>query len=420
MRILHFADAHIDMANFGRHDPETGLPFRVLDFLRSLDTIVDTAINEKVDMVIFAGDAYKDRTPAPTFQREWGRRLMRLSTAKIPTIILIGNHDLSPSSGRAHALQEFDTLKVPYLYVIDKPKFITPQDIGLPIQVIGLPWISRSGLMSSLDDGQINPEEIYSKIEDLLTSLVKGYLEKINPELPVILTAHASVQGASFGGERMVMLGTDLVLPGSLVRDGRLDYVALGHIHKPQNLNGPGPDPCDKTAYQHPPAIYPGSIERVDFGEAHDDKFFVVAEVNRGHTLVEWRQLKQVRPFIETYLRLENTEDVTAQIKSLLPPLNKIKDSIVKLIIEYPRDFEKLINEIEIREYLNSAFEFQLIKRPQIETRVRLSDGQNIASLTPLELLDKYWQASHVNNPEAILLQNLANQIIREDTNNPQ
>jgi exonuclease SbcD len=218
----------------------------------------------------------------------------------------------------------------------------------------------------------------------------------------------------------MVMLGTDLVLPGSLVRDGRLDYVALGHIHKPQNLNGPGPDPRDKTAYQHPPAIYPGSIERVDFGEAHDDKFFVIAEVNRGHTLVEWRQLKQVRPFIETHIRLDNTEDVTAQIKSVLPPLNKIKDSIVKLIIEYPRDFEKLINEIEIREYLNSAFEFQLIKRPQIETRVRLSDGQNIASLTPLELLDKYWQASHVNNPEAILLQNLANQIIREDTNNPQ
>ena len=75
MKLLHFADAHIDMANYGRHDPQTGLPLRVLDFLKSLDTIVDTAISEKVDMVIFAGDAYKDRSPAPTFQREWGRRL---------------------------------------------------------------------------------------------------------------------------------------------------------------------------------------------------------------------------------------------------------------------------------------------------------------------------------------------------------
>ena len=44
--ILHFADAHIDMANYGRHDPQTGLPLRVVDFLNSLDTIVQAAIDE--------------------------------------------------------------------------------------------------------------------------------------------------------------------------------------------------------------------------------------------------------------------------------------------------------------------------------------------------------------------------------------
>ena len=91
VKILHFADAHIDMANYGRHDPETGLPLRVLDFLKSLDTIIDAAIDERVDMVLFAGDAYKDRTPAPTFQREWGKRIMRLSRAGIPTLLLFKN-----------------------------------------------------------------------------------------------------------------------------------------------------------------------------------------------------------------------------------------------------------------------------------------------------------------------------------------
>ena len=121
MKLLHFADAHIDMANYGRHDPESGLPFRVLDFLKSLDTIIDTAINEKVDLVIFAGDAYKDRTPAPTFQREWGKRIMRLSAAKIPTLLLVGNHDLSPSIGRANAIEEFETLQVPYVRVLARP-----------------------------------------------------------------------------------------------------------------------------------------------------------------------------------------------------------------------------------------------------------------------------------------------------------
>src|SRR5574339_652269 len=143
MKLLHFADAHIDMANYGRHDPETGLPLRVLDFLRALDTIVEAAISEKVDMVIFAGDAYKARSPAPTFQREWGKRIIRLSRAKIPTLLLVGNHDLSPATGRAHAIQEVDTLEVPYVRVLQKPQFYKPADLwDVPVQVIAMPWVS--------------------------------------------------------------------------------------------------------------------------------------------------------------------------------------------------------------------------------------------------------------------------------------
>src|SRR5512133_2970735 len=149
LKILHFADAHIDMANYGRHDPQTGLPMRVMDFLKSLDTIVDTAIAEQVDLVIFAGDAYRDRNPAPTFQREWGRRIMRLSKAKINTLLLVGNHDLAPTLGRAHAIEEFTTLEVPYVRVLDRPARLGPADLGgLPVQVLALPWIGRSGLMA--------------------------------------------------------------------------------------------------------------------------------------------------------------------------------------------------------------------------------------------------------------------------------
>ncbi len=404
MKLLHFADAHIDMANYGRHDPQTGLPLRVLDFLKSLDTIIETAIHEKVDLVIFAGDAYKDRTPAPTFQREWGKRIMQLSQAKIPTILLIGNHDLSPSIGRAHAIQEFDTLQVPYVHVIAKPAFLSAQELGLPAQVIGLPWVSRSGLMAALE---IDTAEVFSEIQSRLTGLINQYIEKADSNLPLILTAHASVQGATYGAERTVMLGADLVLPGSLVKDPRLDYVALGHIHKAQNLN--------KNA--HPPVIYPGSIERIDFGEANDEKFFIVAEVEKGKTDVQWRKLTGVRPFIEAWAQLKSVDDIAGQLKSALPKPEKMKDAIVKLTIDYPRDYEKLINEAELRQYATGTFEFHLVKRPQIETRIRLPNDQNIASLTPLELLEKYWQANHTDDSEAKILQTLAAQIINSENN---
>ncbi len=414
VKILHFADAHIDMANYGRHDPDTGLPMRVMDYLKSLDEIVDAAIQEEVDLVIFAGDAYKDRNPAPTFQREWEKRIMRLSGADIPILLLVGNHDLSPALGRAHALDEFTTLEVPLVRVLDKPQFFNPDDLwGLPLQVIAIPWVSRSGMIAHLDMGGIGTGEIYEELGERLTELVNHWVDNADPSYPIVLTAHASVQGASYGGERTVMLGRDLVLSGSLVKNPLLDYVALGHIHKPQNLTSD----IKKTVDDPPPVVYPGSIERIDFGEVNDQKFYVVAEVERGHVEVEWHQLKSIRPFIVRYGRLESSEGITSQLLDVLPSKEKISNAIVRLVVEYPREWESMIDEATLREYASGAFEFHFVKKPQMEARVRLPEGQMAGSMTPIELLDIYWDANHLDPDEASQLNSLAAEIIhgRED-----
>lgn len=403
--ILHFADAHIDMANFGRHDPATGLPMRVLDFLKSLDTIVDTAVNEKVDLVIFAGDAYKDRTPAPTFQREWGKRIMRLSRAGIPTLLLVGNHDISPASGRASSIQEFDTLNVPHVRVLSTPQLLGPDELeGLPLQVIALPWISRSALASKMVESNGDFNQVYEELESNLTELVHVWLEKADPSLPVVLTAHCSVQGAKYGGERSVMLGGDLVLSRSLVCDSRLAYTALGHIHKPQDLN----------ENAQPPVIYPGSIERVDFGEVADDKFFVVAHVEAGQpTHVEWRKLDGVRRFLDVYIRVEDADNLTERLLAKMPSSEDLADAVVRYTIDYPRDLEAEIDETPLRAAAENAFEFYLIKRPQADIRVRLPQDQSMSSLSPLDLLDKYWRASHTNGEDMDTLQKLAAELIQ-------
>ncbi len=404
MKLLHFADAHIDMANYGKHDPESGLPFRVLDFLKSLDAIVDAAISEKVDLVIFAGDAYKDRSPAPTFQREWGRRIMRLSQAKIPTLLLIGNHDVSPSIGRAHALQEFKTLQVPFVKVLDKPCFLKSDELwDLPIQVIAMPWITRSGLMAAT--GEVDSTEAFSRIEGNIGELIEGWLEEADPSLPVILTAHASIEGAKFGGERLVMLGNDLVLSGSLVKNKKFSYVAMGHIHKPQDVN---------EGFQ-PPVIYPGSIERVDFGEAKEDRFFVIAEIEKGKdTRVNWVELKGARKFIDRRTVLGSNENVTDSLKGALPSPKEMSEAIVRLLVEYPREWDTLIDETALRKYTEGAFEFHLVKRPQSEARVRIAEGQVVSSLSPLDLLGQYFDASKAKDTDE--LQKLAQEIISEDT----
>ncbi|MBI5352180.1 MAG: exonuclease SbcCD subunit D [Chloroflexi bacterium] len=408
MKILHFADAHIDMANYGRHDPETGLPFRVLDFLKSFDTIVDTAISQKVDMVIFAGDAYKDRSPAPTFQREWGRRIMRLSQAQIPTLLLIGNHDISPAAGRAHALQEFDTLQVPYVRVLSKVQFLGPKDLwGLPIQVIALPWISRSAFMADYEIQNSDDllGEVFTKLQDKIIDKIHEFISQADSSLPIILTAHASIEGAKFGGERLVMLGNDLALSGSLVKNPKFSYVAMGHIHKPQDVN---------DGFQ-PPVVYPGSIERVDFGEAKEYRFFVIAHIEKGKdTRVEWIELTGVRKFIDRRRVLVSNENVNKTLKDALPSPKEMSGAIVRLSVEYPREWDALIDETALRKYTEGTFEFHLVKRPQSETRLGDREGLILTSLSPLDLLAQYFVAAKVDNVEP--LQKLAQEIISEDT----
>lgn len=403
MKILHFADAHIDMANYGKHDPASGLPLRVLDFLKSLDTIIDTAIQRKVDMVIFAGDAYKDRSPSPTFQREWGKRIMKLSQAQIPTLLLVGNHDISPAIGRAHALQEFKTLQVPFIKVLDKPEFLKSNDLwDLPLQVIAMPWIARSGLMAVT--GETDSKEAFSRIEDNIAELIKDWLEECDESLSIVLTAHASIEGAKYGGERLVMLGNDLVLSGSLVKNQKFNYVAMGHIHKPQDVN----------EGNQPPVIYPGSIERVDFGEIKEDRFFVIADVEKGKdTKVEWIQLTGVRKFIDRRTVLTSSEEATKFLKEQMPNPKEMADAIVRLTVEYPREWDSLIDESSLRKYAEDAFEFHLVKRPQSDARVRIAEGQVVSSLSPMDLLEQYFDSAKVSNANE--LKKLASEIISEE-----
>lgn len=397
IRLLHFADAHIDIANYGQYDLQTYLPVRVMDFLHALDQIVNRAIEEQVDLVIFAGDAYKDRNPHPTFQREWGKRIIRLSKAKIPTILLVGNHDVSPAAGRAHALQEFATLDIPYIFLGERIHLFTPEELGVPIQVITVPWLSRSALIAHDESIGRAQNDVIEALENRAMAAIAQLISQSNPDLPLILTAHTSIVGASFGSERAVMLGHELVLGNQFVMDKRLDYVALGHIHKHQNLN----------AGNNPPIIYPGSIERIDFGEKNEEKGYVLATISRGHTQWEFVKLK-TRPFREAEPITNNPDTFMADILAQLPPAHSVKEAIWRVILTYPRDWEPLLNEAVIAERFKEALQYHLVKRPINESRVRLGDTVAVESLTPAQLLDQYWKSKNLDPQEIEALQLLA------------
>jgi exonuclease SbcD len=414
LKILHFADAHIDMANYGQHDPKTGLPSRVVDFLNSLDRIIETAITEKVDLVIFAGDAYRDRSPAPTFQREWDKRIVRLSKSGIETLLLTGNHDIAPSTLRAHALQEMETLEIPHIHVASKTRLFGPEDLGgLPLYVIAVPWITRAKAAESLMNF-INEEEVpesesgnQEKRDELvmvgLEDIFEDSFSRMDPSLPVILAAHASIEGAQFGQERLITVGKDLVLPPGFVRDPRFDYVALGHIHKFQDLN--------LNAY--PPVVYSGSIERVDFGEIAEDKGFVLVDLKKGNTTYKFCPL-QTRRFIDLKVFLDMDDPVLDKLVQALPSEKEAEDAIVRLSIYYPKAIETQIDEAELRRRMKGAFQFTLAKHTENPIRARLSDGQETSQMTPAELLDFYWRSNNTSEEERAKLVALAKTLIDE------
>ncbi|MEL7645096.1 MAG: exonuclease SbcCD subunit D [Anaerolineaceae bacterium] len=405
VKILHFADAHIDIATHGPYDPDDGLFVRVKDFLKSLDAIVAAAIEEKVDLVIFAGDAYKDRSPAPTYQREWGKRIMRLSKAGIPTILITGNHDTSPSQKKAHAIQEFSTLDVPHVIVVDRPRVLGPKDLeGLPVQVLGIPWVTPSLVKNAAPEAAEPSAELDVIIENAVTVIIQKALEQRDPKLPFILAAHASIRGALIGDERTIKLGKDVQLSQGLVRDPRIDYAALGHIHRFQDLN----------SGSHPPVIYSGSIERVDFGEAGDEKGFVIAEVSPGETRYAWHKLA-TRPFLDFTVRIHSGENTMEKILAVLPPAEDLEGAIMRLNISYPDNIEATIDDAQIRERSRLALEVRINRMPKFSLRARLGENGETQNLTPEELLKLYWQQSHTDESEIEALQAMAERIIRAD-----
>jgi exonuclease SbcD len=84
------------------------------------------------------------------------------------------------------------------------------------------------------------------------------------------------------------------------------------------------------------------------------------------------------------------------------------------LTLEYPREWETLIDDAALRELTSGAFEFHLIKRPQVETRIRIPEDKAVGSMTPEELLDLYWKSAHTDSGDRETLMRLAREIIEK------
>ncbi len=393
MKIIHFADLHLGVENYGRIDPATGLSSRLNDFLSALDELVDYALGNRVDLVLFCGDAYKTREPSQTQQREFARRINRLANADIPVFLLTGNHDMPNASWRATATEIFDTLAVKNIYVASRPGIYVIATASGAVQIVALPWLRRSALLRREDLKNLNLEQINHKMQEALTQTISSQAANLDPSLPAILSAHVWVTGARVGSESLMAIGQEPALLLGNVALPAFDYVALGHIHKRQVLS------------ENPPVVYSGSLERVDFGEESEEKGFYVVDIEPGPALGR-RQVSfdfhpvNARRFLTISVTPEADDlDPTATVlRAIAGQETNARDAIVRLNISLPAPIAGQLRDSEIRDALKEAHHLTIAREIQRETRLRLGN-LTAEELTPISAL-KAWLESQKVPPE--------------------
>jgi len=378
-KVLHLADIHLGMENYGRLDSKTGLNARLLDFLASFDQAVEYALEHRMDLVVFAGDAYKTRDPNPTQQREFAARLKRLSAAGIPTVLVVGNHDVPNSDGKAHSLEIFRTLGVEQVFVSRRPEVLTIPTRSGPVQVACLPYLTRSSLLAREEFKGLNLEELERKMAELLTMFISKLASDLDPRLPSILAAHISVANAVLGSETSIMVGRDVVLPLSAVALPQFDYVALGHIHRHQVLQA-----------ADPPVVYAGSIDRVDFGEEKEEKGFCVVNLTKRQTGFKFFPVNN-RPFLSIEIS-PRQEDPTDEILSGLS-MYDLEQVVVRLKLNLSQAQTAVVRLDEVYKYLQrEAYFVAGVSRQVSGAPVGVRSPGLTERVKPLEALEIYLQ----------------------------
>lgn len=379
IKLVHVSDIHFGSGeSHGRINPQSGLNVRFEDFVAALVKVVDYAIEEEADIFLFSGDAYKNASPEPVYQKFFARELKRLSDAGIISVLVVGNHDQVLRASQSHAMSVFQSLQVPGMITVDRPISTVIDTKNGALQLVGLPHVTRHQLMTLDKYKDLTAAEIDRVLVEHIRDLLRGFYLKLDPAIPTVVTAHMSTDTALAGIEEELLVGYTLTFPNEIFIDDKIDYVALGHIHKHQVLRK-----------DHPAIVYAGSLERVDFGEEKEDKGFVAVTLERGSCNYQFISIDP-RPFITIDVDLTNIEDPQEEVAS------RIARALVPgcvLRVRYKINQEKLslLNEERLREMASDALSLKLnAEIVPSHTRARLPQLTESAVLSPLAAIDTY------------------------------
>lgn len=364
MRLLCAGDLHLGAGpDLGR--APVGRDSRLADQQRTWEAICDRAVDLRCDALLFAGDAFHHRRPAPAALMAFRAGLDILRDAGIPVVAVAGNHDTT-SLAEPCAMSVFDG---PGFQLARRAQIasVAPRTFmpgGTPMAVACLPWAPVVGTVQEM----------------ALALVTSAQALRAQIEGPAILLAHWSVAGASLPSDMLTNDLREVVLPATELFDQGWDAVVLGHIHVPQTVASPR-------------MFYTGSPHVVDFGEA-----------DSAHGMWVWEDGQAMfyaigdRPFQTLDLWVPDPGFASV----LTDPAyyrGQVERAIVRIKLSCPQPVAEHIDATGIRNALMSAgahrvYQVRVDIRRHARARAAVDEGQG-----PLDALAAYSDAQGLDTP---------------------
>lgn len=257
--------------------PRSGVE-RWPDIRGQLELIEQNIEEEKPDLVVLLGDVADPDSGARTL-----RALVHVAgfakrvSARCLLDVLPGNHDVIDS-------RDFSMCRstVSILSVVDPAirvrEIVEVEYIGDDLALLFLPYLSGAHAPTSASD----PGPGRMTATEWLGQETSAALARIPSDKRIIAFCHLDIAGAVVGGEERMLRGGKLLLPSSVEADPRVELIVGGHIHRAQRVR-------EKI-------VIAGSLERIDFNEATDEKGYVV--IDTGEKIVKTRRSRRVEPAV--------------------------------------------------------------------------------------------------------------------------
>jgi exonuclease SbcD len=262
MRFLHTSDWHVGKTLRGRSRIDEHEAIRC--------EIVEIAVREKVDCLLVSGDIFDSYAPSPEAERLVYNFFAELLARKIPAVIIGGNHD---HPRRLAAIRQL----LDHLGIYMRPEPAAPSAGGIIdfrngdelAKIAVLPFVPERKIVDVCQ--MMAPEENwYAEYSDRVARMLEKLSEAFSTKTVNILVAHLYVHGSqTSGSEREIHVAQPYAISAQRL-PATAHYVALGHLHRPQNISAPSP--CN----------YAGSPLQLDFGEQGQQKEVVLIEAHPG------------------------------------------------------------------------------------------------------------------------------------------